>query len=161
MPALICNIAKGREVEFYERVNTNDPTNSALLLIVLAEGSESLETMQDYDTLSALLAGSPEVTNTNYARKVWTDADLAAWAPDDTANSTLLTLPIQTWTGPAPAAGDNWERGVVAYDSDTTGGTDANIIPVVVFDIFFQGSMIVPDGNPIDIDFSSGFVSAS
>ena len=45
-----------------------------------------------------MLAGpSAEVTNTNYARKTLTDADLVAWAPDDTNNWILLTLPLQTF----------------------------------------------------------------
>lgn len=159
MAALICNIAKGREVEFYERVLNNDPTNSAFILAIMAEGAEPIQTLQDYDTLAAMLAGSPEVTNTNYARKTITA--LAAWAPDDSGNRTFLTLPAQLWSGPAPAAGDTWERGVVGYDPDTTAGTDSSIIPVTVFDVLYFGAPIVPNGDPISCFFSNGFVMAA
>jgi len=36
MAAVQANISKGREVEYYERVRTNDPANSALIMYVLA-----------------------------------------------------------------------------------------------------------------------------
>lgn len=157
MAALVCNIAKGREVEFYNRILVNDPTNSAFIMLILALGGDDLDTLQDYDTVSALLAGpSNEVTNTGYSRKTITA--LSAWAPDDSTDSVLLTLPIQTWS--SPAAGDTWDKGVVAYDPDTTSGTDTTLIPVTVFDVRYLGSPIVPDGNPIDVDLSAGFVSA-
>jgi len=59
MGQLAFNISKGRVVELHNRVDGNDPANSALILVVLAEaGLESDAVLQDYDTLSALLAAS-------------------------------------------------------------------------------------------------------
>lgn len=160
MPSVQSNISLGREVELYERVNTNDPTNSALIMLVLATGGDSLDILRDYDTVADVLAGpSAEVTNAGYARKTLTDASLAAWTPDDTNNRVLLVLPIQTFT--AIAAGDSWDIVCVAYDPDTTGGTDATLVPIGFHELRYQGSPIVPDGNDIIVDFSAGWAQAT
>ena len=86
MADFVFNIAKGRVVEYYNRVKANDPTNSALIIVAIDANGDTDATMKDRDDLAALLGGTAnEVTNTNYARKVLTDADLAALpAPDDT-----------------------------------------------------------------------------
>jgi hypothetical protein len=160
VPSIAANISLGRIVELYDRVNSNDPTNSALIMLVLATGGDPLETLRDYDTVSAVLAGpSNEVTNGSYARKTLTDADLAAWTPDDVNNRVLLTLPVQTFA--TIAAGNSWDIVVVAYDNDTTSGTDANLIPIGFHELRFQGSPIVPDGNNIVVDFSAGWAQAT
>jgi hypothetical protein len=160
MAALQCNIAKGREVELYERVRNNDPTNSAFILLVLAYPAQPLNTLQDYDTVSAMLGSNTEATNTNYARKTITA--LSAPGVDDTNNRVTIELPGQTWSGPAPSAGDTWAVGVIAYDDDTTGGTDANLIPISVFDCINQyGALVEPDGNPIVFFFNSPWLIAA
>ncbi len=144
MADFVFNIAKGRVAEFYNRVDSNDPANSALIIVVLAtSGLESDATLRDADTLAAVVAGTTnEVTNTNYARKTLTDASLSAFAPDDTNNRVDLDIPDQTWTG--VAAGDGWSKIVVGYDSDTTGGTDANVVPMTLHDF-----SLTPDGSDV------------
>ncbi len=160
MAGVTCNIAKGREVEFYNRVVTNDPTNSALIMFLLQTGGDSLSLLQDYDTLSALLAGpSTEVSVAGYSRKTLTNADLAAWAPDDTNNWTLLTLPIQTFA--ALTAGQTIDMVGVGYDNDTTGGTDANIVPVTIAETRIDGTAIPTNGDDVLVDYSSGWVIAT
>lgn len=157
MADFVFNIAKGRVVELYNRVDTNDPANSALVLLVLAvSGIETDATLKDKDDVSALLSGTTnEVTNTGYARKVLTDADLVAFAPDDVNDRVDLDIPDQTWTG--VQAGDNWSDLVIAYDSDTTGGTDANIVPLTQ-----QDFAVTPDGTNITAQINSaGFYRAS
>lgn len=157
MAASVANIAKGRVAEFYNRVDSNDPANSALIMVVLnSSGLEAHATLIDYDTLAAILAAAnDEVTNTNYARKTITDADLGALTPDDTNNRMDCDIPDQTWT--SVAAGDNWGMIVVCYDSDTTAGTDANIIPLT-----FHDFVVVPSGANITAQIStSGFYRAS
>jgi hypothetical protein len=151
MADFVFNIAKGRVAELYNRVDSNDPANSALVILILAtSGIESDATLQDVDTVSALVAGTTnEVTNTGYARKTLTDADIVAFAPDDT------NIPDQTWT--AVASGDGWNDFVVSYDSDTTGGTDANIVPLTQHDF-----VVVPDGSDITAQIATaGFFRAS
>ena len=157
MADFVFNIAKGRVGEFYERVNNNDPSNSALIIVVLAtSGLESDATIKDYDTLSAILAASTnEVTNTNYARKTLTDADLGASSPDDTNDRYDFDFADQTWS--SVASGDGWSKLLVCYDSDTTGGTDANIIPLTAHDF-----VVTPNGSNITAQLnSSGFFRAS
>lgn len=155
MADFVFNVAKGRVAELYNRVQTNDPANSALIVLVLAtSGLESDATLKDLDTVSALLAGTTnEVTNTNYARKTLTDASLSAISPDDTNDWMLLDFGDQTWS--AVAAGDGWSKIVVAYDSDTTGGTDANIIPLTCHDF-----AMTPDGSDITATIT-GFFKAT
>jgi hypothetical protein len=104
----VFNIAKGRVAELCNRVDQNDPANSALIIVVLAtSGLESDATLKDFDTLAAVVAGATnEVTNTNYARKTLTDSDIAAFAADDTNDRVDIDFADQTWT--AVAAGDGW-----------------------------------------------------
>lgn len=161
MGAFTFDQSLGREVELYNRVDTDDPSASALLMVVLAAtGLEADATLRTYATLSALLAASNnEVTNTNYARKTLTQADLTAFSPNTTTHKTTLSLPLQTFT--SIAAGDSWAKVLICYDNDTGGGTDANVVPVTAADLRISGSVIVPNGSNIIIDFSSGFVIAS
>jgi len=159
MATVVANIAKGREVEFYNNVDTNSPANSALIMLVLATGGDDLATLQDYDTVAAVLAGpSNEVTNGGYARKTLTDADLSAWTPDDSNNRVFLILPAQTFV--AIAAGDVWDIVVVAYDADTTGGTDANLIPITFSEARISGIPISHAGGNTVISYLSGWVQA-
>jgi len=159
MADFVFNIAKGRVVEFYNRVENNDPANSALVIMVLATaGIETDAVLMDVDTLAAVYAGATnEVTNTNYARKVLTDVELAALpAPDDTNNRYDIDIPDLLWT-PGPLTGDGWSKIVVGYDADTVGGTDANIIPLTAHDF-----VIVPDGSEIQATINAaGFFRAA
>ena len=134
MANLVFNIAKGRVAELYNRVQTNDPANSVLQILILATtGLEADSTLLDKATVSALVSGTTnEVTNTNYARKTLTDSDLAALSVDNTNDWMLLDLPDQTWT--SVAAGDGWSKLVVAYRSDSTTSTDSTTIPLTMHD---------------------------
>lgn len=153
----VFNAALGRVVEMYNRVDINDPANSALIIVILATaGIETDAVLKDKDTLADVVAGTTnEVTNTGYARKTLTDADLVAFAPDDTNDRVDLDIPDQTWTG--VAAGDGWNDFLVCYDNDTTAGTDANIIPLTMHDF-----VITPDGSDITAQIAAaGFFRAS
>lgn len=158
--AFVANIAKGRTVEFHDRVATNDPTNSALILTVLAlAGLESDAVLQDYDDLAALLGGtSNQVTNVGFARKTLTDANISVAVPNDTLNQTVLSFATQTFS--AIAAGDSWRMLLVCYDSDTTAGTDANIIPMYGIDLLINGAAVVPTGADIIISLPNGYAIA-
>lgn len=156
------DIALGREVELYNRVNSNDPANSALVIAVLATTAEATSLLRTYATLATLLAANPEVTNGDYARKTLTDADLANYTVDTTNHQITLEIPLLTWSaGGGPDAGDSWDYAVVCYDSDTTGGTDANIVPISFHELRIGGFAIVPNGSPIVVDLTAGFVRAS
>ncbi len=144
MANIVFNQAKGRIIEIYARVKSNDPANSALILVPIeTTGLEADATLIDADTLTALLAGTTN-EQTTMGRKVLTDADLAALpAPDDTNDRYDVSLPTVTWTA---ATGNAISKIAVCYDSDTTTGTDANIIPLTMFDF-----VISPDGSDVQM----------
>lgn len=156
MADFVYNIAKGRVAELYNRVDLSDPAN-AVLVIVAIDTATADATLRDLDALSNVTgdAGTAEVTNTNYARKVLDDTDLTAFAPDDTNDRVDLDFADQTWT--AVAAGDSWTDLLVCYDSDSTGGTDANIVPCTQHDF-----AVTPDGSDITAQLATaGFFRAS
>lgn len=153
------NIAKGREIELYDRVLNSDPANAVLVLVLIASGSTNgISGLPDFDTLAAVLAGGyDEITNGGYARIVLDNTDLAAWAPDDTNNRIDLGLGVNIF--PAVAAGDTIDIGLVCYDPDSTGGTDAAIIPITAHEVRILGAMIPGNGDDLEWDLSS-WVSA-
>jgi len=132
MANVVFNIAKGRVIELYARVKSNDPANSALILVPIeTSGLEADATLIDVDTLTALIAGTTN-EQTTMGRKTLTDAELAALpAPTDASDYYEISLPTVTWTA---ASGNAISKIAVCYDNDTTAGTDANIIPLTMFD---------------------------
>lgn len=159
MADLIFNNVKGRVAELYNRVDTNDPANSAIIILLLAaSGIETDAVLRDKDTVTDLVSGATnEATNTNYARKTLTDSDLTAFAPDDTNDRVDLDIPDQTWTAVANDGTGAIGDFVTAYDSDTTAGTDANIVPMTLHDF-----SVTPDGSDIVAQIAAaGFYRAS
>lgn len=144
MASIVFNIAKGRVAEICDRVKSNDPANSALILVPIeTSGLEADATLIDADTLAAVLAGTTN-EQTTMGRKVLTDADLATIpAPDDTNDRNERSLPTTTWTG---ATGNAISKILVCYDPDTTAGTDANIVPLTMFDF-----VVTPSGADIQM----------
>jgi len=156
MADFVYNIAKGRVAELYNRVDSNDPANSALIVAII-NSTATDATLRDLDTLSAIEAdaNTAEVANSGYARKVLTDTDLTAFAPDDTNDRVDLDIADQTWT--AVAAGTAWTDLLILYDNDTTAGTDANIVPLTQHDF-----AVTPDGSDITAQVNAaGFFRAS
>jgi hypothetical protein len=154
MANYVFNIAKGRIAEFYNRVKSNDPANSALILIPLSvQGSEA--EAQDYDTVTAVLGGtSDEQTGGGWVRKTLTDAQLAAFpAPNDTDNRYDIPVPSVTWT--APTAGSDTVGLLIAYDADTTSGTDTNLLP-----LSSHTFTVTADGNDVVLNVGD-FVRSS
>lgn len=148
MANFVFNVAKGRCNELYNRVDSNDPANSVIVVVAI-NTSATDATLQDLDTLSAVLADADtnEESNGSYARKVLTDTDVAALAPDDTNDEQGFTLPDQTWTSVTTSI-TSWTDILVCYDNDSTGGTDANIIPISCHDF-----VVTPNGGDITADF--------
>ena len=157
------NCSKGREVEFFNRVLYSDPPYSAFTLVVLSNsGLEADSVLRQYDTLAAILAASnDEATNVNYARIELDYYDLSAYTVDDDLSQILLELPTQTYAD--IAVGDLWRKLVICYDEDTTGGTDADLIPVTAQDILDQntGQAVIPNGNDIIFAWPAGWLYAS
>lgn len=142
MSNIVFNVGKGRIVEIYNRVKSNDPANSALILVPIeTSGLEADATLIDADTLAAVIAGTTN-EQTTMGRKVLTDSELAALpAPDDGNDRYDVSLPAVTWTA---ASGNAISKILVAYDPDTTGGDDTAIVPLTMFD-----AAATPDGNDL------------
>jgi hypothetical protein len=69
----------------------------------------------------------------------------ANYAADNTNNRGQAAVPEVKWT--APTSGKNTVALLVAYDNDTTGGTDANLIPLVYLDF-----AVTADGNDVALN---------
>lgn len=154
----VYNIALGRVAELYNRVDTNDPTNSVLLVVAVVAGTTTDGQFKDFDTLAASLpggGGAAEATNSGYTRKSLSDTDIVAFAPDDTNDRVDLDIPDQTWT--SVASGDVWTDLIIGYDNDSTGGTDANVVPLTLHDF-----AVTPDGSDITAQIdAAGFYRAA
>lgn len=144
MANFVFNIAKGRIVEFYNRAENNDPTNSALILVPLSQSGTAAQG-QDLDDLAAVEADAnfAERTTGGWVRKTLESVQLVSLpAADDVNDRYAVALPSVTWT--APAAGNNTTGLLVCYDSDTTSGTDSSIIPLTHHDF-----AVTTDGNDV------------
>jgi hypothetical protein len=158
---IVFNIAKGEVNAYVKRVVNNDPANSALV-IVLLKTAEADATLQDYDTLGAILSAGGGTANveanfTNYARKVLTNTELSAPTVDDSGNQQYSDAPDQTYVSAGGAVNNALVKMIICYDSDTTTGTDSNIVPLVALDF-----TITTDGTDILASFSAeGFFAAT
>lgn len=129
------NVAKGRVVEWYNRIESNDPTNSAFVAILL-KAAESDATLRDYDTFATLIAatGNTEADFTNYTRKTITDTDLAAFpSPDDTNDRYDVDMPDITWSSAGGASNNTLVKLILCYTPDST-ASPISLIPVAHYD---------------------------
>ena len=153
------NKAKGRVVEFAERVNGNDPTNS-VFVIELINTSATDATLKDLTTFAAIEADANTAeltsgTNANYARKTLSDSGGITITYDNTNDRVDVDFPDLTWT--ALGAGTAVTDAVTGYDNDSTGGTDSNIVPMTQHDF-----AITPDGSDVVLQVATaGFFRAS
>lgn len=146
MANFFLNKGKGRFVELFLRVDANEPTNSAIILVPV-KVSDTEANVQDFDHLEAVLGGTIDEQTEGWSRKTLTDADLAGanYAEDDTNNRGQISIPAVKWT--APTSGKNTTGVLLCYDSDTTSGTDANIIVISHLDF-----AVTADGNDVEIN---------
>lgn len=126
MAALIPNIAKGK---FAQYAMLDGGANDALIY-VLFSGTETDDNIRDADTLTAVIATAlNEATFTGYARYTALSVTVTV---DDTNNRVDVDTADPVWS---PTTAEALTRIGLFYDPDTTGGTDADIIPLF-FDDF-------------------------
>lgn len=110
--------------------------NDALVAIPIeASGVEADAVIVDYDTVAAILAAATN-EQTTMGRKVLANV---AVTTDDANNLVKIDCDDPVWTA---ATGNAVSDLLVAYDPDTTGGTDADLIPMYWFDC-----SLTPDGT--------------
>lgn len=147
MADLVFNIAKGKAAYYA----TLPAANDALIAIPIeTSGIESDATLRDYDTLSALLAASNN-EQTTMGRKTLASVTSTV---DDTNDRVDADFADPTWS---LATGNAISAIVICYDPDTTGGTDADLIPLTKHDF-----VVTPNGGDITANVAAaGFYRAS
>lgn len=148
MANLPFNVSLGMVNAYHNRVENDDPANSAIILIPIETADlPSDATLRDLDTLADILAAANE--QTTMGRKTLTQADIAPVTIDDANDRAEAALPAVTWTG---ASGNPIAKMLVCYDPDTTSGDDSNIVPLTMFDC-----VLSPDGNDFILSAGSYF----
>ena len=135
MPDGVFNIAKGRVVEFHNRVNDSDPTNAELLVLLL-ETAEADSVLEDHATLSAILAGgNTEAGFTAYVRKFLTDLDITPPTYDTANNYTWVDIGDVTWLAAGGGVNETLAKAIICYDFDGNAtGNDTTIVPMTHHD---------------------------
>ena len=116
------NVAKGRTVELFNRVDSNDPSTSGIIVIPVD------------------VAGVTERSTNGWGRKTLTDADITLAAPNDTSDLRAVTIAAQTWTTVTSGAVTD----VIACYAPDVAGADSTLVPLLQFDAPFT-----PDGSDI------------
>lgn len=135
------NIALGKVNAYVERVDSNDPANSAIIVVPIDRGAATDATLKDMDTLAAVLGAVTERNTNNWNRKTLTDSDLTA--PLRTTPTTGRGGHGDLLWSPGPTSGNVTDL-LFCYDPDTTSGTDAGIVPLTC-----HAWAITPDGSEV------------
>lgn len=124
MADFVFNIAKGKVAQ----LATLPAANDAIVVIPIeATGVEADSVLRDYDTVLALLAAATNEQAT-MGRKTITSVTVTV---DDTNDRVDVDIADITWTA---ATGNAISDLLFAYDPDTTGGTDADLVPLTWHD---------------------------
>lgn len=147
----VFNIAKGKTAYYASLPAAND----ALVVVLLkATGLQTDDALNNHDDLAALLAANTECDFTNYTRK--TLASVSATV-DDTANEVHLDASDLTYASAGGATNNSVGKLVIAYDPDTTGGTDASVVPISYHDCTFT-----TDGTDVTVQLDpAGFATVT
>lgn len=137
----VFNIAKGR-VAYYSTLPASD--DALIVVPIETSGLEADDTLNNYDTLSALLAATNNEQST-MGRKTITTVSVTV---NDTTNLVDVDFADPVWSA---ATGNAVSKLLVCYDPDTTGGDDTTVIPLTHHDF-----VVTPDGTDI-----TGTVAAS
>ncbi len=134
MADFVFNIAQGSTAYYAGLPAAND----ALIVIPIeAAGVEADSVLRDYDNVSVLLAAATN-EQTTMGRKTITSVTVTV---DDTNDRVAIDTADVTWTA---ATGNAIGDLLLAYDNDTTGGTDTSLVP-----LSFHDFSITPDGSHV------------
>jgi hypothetical protein len=136
------NIAKGAIKTYFQNVDTNSPTDSAIIVVPLeTTGLEADDTLIDHVELDALLAAANN-EQTTMGRKTLVDSDVTLTLTHGASN--LLEIDLAgsiTWSA---ATGNAVSKLLFCYDPDTAAGDDTTVIPLLAYDFD-----VTPDGTDI------------
>lgn len=146
MANIVFNVALGKIASLAALPATND----ALIAVPIeTSGIVSDATMRDYDDLQALLAGASN-EQTTMGRKTLSGVTVTV---DDTNDRVAIDAADILWTA---ATGNAISAIVICYDPDTTGGTDADLVPLTKHDF-----VITPDGSDVTATVADFFRATS
>lgn len=146
MANLVFNRALGM-VAYYASLPA---TNDALILVPLeSSGLETDAVLRDKDDLAAVVAGTTN-EQTTVGRKTLASVTVTV---DDTNDRVAIDAADVTWTTPT---GNAVGAVVICYDPDTTGGTDADLVPLTKHDVTWT-----PDGNNFSLTVADFFRASS
>lgn len=124
-------------------------------MLLKSAGLVSDATLLDYASLSTLLAGaSDEATFTGYARLTHTGS-LVVTVDNTNDRTDVDDSSDPSWS---PTSAEALGKIVACYDPDTTGGTDADLIPIFADDFVLTTPT---SGTVTYVVASSGFLRAS
>lgn len=155
MADFVYNIAKGRVVELFNRVDVNDPAAAILTLIPVDVAAVSDATLKDFDDFAAIIAGGvTERAANGWNRKTLTDADITMPAPNDAGDSYDIDIADVTWT---PTLGTDTTTDLIICYSSVGSPTNAQLLPLTQ-----QDFIITPDGSLVTgVVNAAGFFRAS
>lgn len=139
------NVSRGASAYYAGLPAANDAWIAVLLK---ASGMQGDDAMADHDTLAALLASNTEADFTNYNRQTLTGVTAVV---DDAGNVVDIDCDNPSFTSAGGAANNTLGKLIFAYDADTTGGTDADIIPLYAWDYG-----VTTDGSTLLISIPTG-----
>jgi hypothetical protein len=148
----VFNIALGKVRWYAEQVGVG---NAAFVLLLLKNsGLETDATLLDHDNVSVMLAAAnDEADFTNYVRKTITSVTISN---PDTDESLEISFADQSYGNVGGAANNTLGKAVVAFDPDTTTGSDTTLVPILAFNITYT-----TDGNALNIRNPSGLLQAT
>lgn len=154
MADFVFNVAKGHVSEYAARILANDPANSAFI-VVLLKASVADATAEDYDDLSLVLgdASTDEADATNYSRFPITDSGEGLTRTVDDSNDRVdIDVSDIVFATLGNGTNNNLTDVLFCYDSDTTGGADANIVPCTQHDF-----ILTTQGTNVTVQVSNFF----
>lgn len=145
MADFVFNIAKGAVAEMVR-------DGASALGMMLLKVSEADDTLNNHDTLAALLGGSnTEADFTNYARKTGLTGSITV---DDTNNRVDVDIPDQTWSAAGGASNNTLTDLIIYYEN---AAADATRVPLTCHDF-----AATTDGSDLTAQVNaSGFFRAS
>lgn len=148
MGNIVFNKAKGRCAYYTDQVVASAATFKALLL--RNTGLVSDDTMEDYLTVAAMLAGNTEESDASYARVTLSGVSITQ---DNTGNQNTITC--STISFPTLSNG-SLQEGALVVIYVPTGATDSTSIPVAKYDAVFT-----PDGSTQNFSVPSNLIDVT
>lgn len=125
----VFNISKGKLVYYGGLPASSDALK---VLLLKSSGLVADDTLLDYDTVAAVLAGaSDEADATNYVRKTLASVTVTV---DDTNNRVDVDCADLTWTSLGGASNNTIGKIVVYYCPDTGSEADSSNVPLTFHD---------------------------